>query len=90
MERTSSSLIRTVHQGHHTVIPHMGLHLKKNMNASDCSLIRGIGNLFVVIVTKNCCVTLKIREYANFVSNLLAYVTVIQQFILVAYVCCCK
>ena len=50
MERASSSLIRTVYHGHNTVVPHMGLHLKKNMNASDCGPVRGIRN--VVIVTQ--------------------------------------
>ena len=41
-------------------------------------------------VTKNCCVTyVKIREYANFVSNLLAYLSH-HSALLVVYVCCCE
>ena len=31
MEGTSSSLVRTDHHRHHTIVPHMGLHLQKNM-----------------------------------------------------------
>ena len=48
IERTSSFLIRTVHHGHHTVVPHMEPHLKMNMNTSDCGLVRAVGNAVIV------------------------------------------
>ena len=45
-------------------------------------------------VTKNCCMTRRICEYANLVSKFRVYLIspdkVTKQFILVVYICCCK
>ena len=47
--------------------------VKVNMKLSS-RLYRYVIVTFDMLVTKNHCVTLKIREYASFVSNRLAYV----------------